>query len=170
MLHKATAKNALRRIFCAVILLTVAFGAGASPAYADKPVIFVNEIVPFDVERYNECGADGAGEYVHLVGELHVVFFEVANSAGGWVYKSQVNPVNVSGVGLTSGTQYRGVGMSQGISTLHGDGETYTSINNFLLIGKGSGDNLVIHSTFHVTVNANGVETSVVEVDVDACH
>jgi len=38
-----------------------------------------------------------------------------------------------------------------------------TFINNFRIIGQGNGNNLLMHETFHVTVNANGALTVLID-------
>ncbi|MBI4420235.1 MAG: hypothetical protein HY560_05360, partial [Gemmatimonadetes bacterium] len=38
-----------------------------------------------------------------------------------------------------------------------------TYVNNFRIIGEGSGNNLLVHATSHITVNANGELTAVVD-------
>jgi hypothetical protein len=40
---------------------------------------------------------------------------------------------------------------------------TETFVNNFRIIGDGTGNNLLVHSTFHITVNAAGVLTAFVD-------
>ena len=36
-------------------------------------------------------------------------------------------------------------------------------MNNFRIIGQGPGNNFLVHETFHVTINANGVVTATVD-------
>lgn len=155
MLTQAPSVRLALRLVAVLLLLVIAGGTGASPAAANGPVIFDNFIVDYDRMVFNECGAYGAGEYVHVTGQIHIVFFEIETGSGA-IYKSQVNPVNVSGVGMTSGVVYRETGMDMGMSTVRDEGGTYTSAGSYHLIGKGKGSNLIVHQIFHVTSNANG--------------
>jgi hypothetical protein len=36
-------------------------------------------------------------------------------------------------------------------------------VNNFRLIGQGSGNNLQVHQNVHITINANGTVTATVD-------
>ena len=58
--------------------------------------------------------------------------------------------------------------------TYHATGETLetfngkvgfddTYVNHFKIIGTGTGNNLLIHENFHITVNAKGVVTAYVD-------
>jgi hypothetical protein len=36
-------------------------------------------------------------------------------------------------------------------------------VNNFRIIGQGTGNNFLVHETFHITVNADGTMTASVD-------
>src|SRR5215467_3765370 len=38
-----------------------------------------------------------------------------------------------------------------------------TLVNNFRIIGQGTGNNFLVHETFHITVNADGTMTAFVD-------
>ena len=38
-----------------------------------------------------------------------------------------------------------------------------TYVNHFKILGEGTGNNLLIHESFHITVNAKGVVTAYVD-------
>jgi len=40
---------------------------------------------------------------------------------------------------------------------------TFTSVNNFRIIGQGPGNNSVVHENTHITINANGTITASVD-------
>ena len=72
-------------------------------------------------------------------------------------------PQGVMGVGLTSGDLYVGTGVTR---------ETFnniflpfedTFVNNFRIIGQGSGNNYLLHENVHFTINANGDVTATVD-------
>jgi hypothetical protein len=65
----------------------------------------------------------------------------------------------VSGNGLTTGLKYQATGVTQGeFSGKIGFESTF--INRFDIIGQGPNNNFSVHETMHITVNANGTETS----------
>jgi hypothetical protein len=73
-----------------------------------------------------------------------------------------VQPAGVSGTGQTTGDRYRGTGVTQQQFNTVG-ASTQTLLNNFRIIGEGPRNNLLVHHTFHVTVNANGEVTATVD-------
>jgi hypothetical protein len=46
---------------------------------------------------------------------------------------------------------------------------TFTYINNFRMIGQGPGNNFLVHTTNHVTINANGEATATVDNTSTEC-
>ena len=72
--------------------------------------------------------------------------------------KVQFQPQDLSGVGQITGDKYQGTGVSHWHSNVK-VGENYTLVENFRIIGQGSGNNYLVHITFHFTVNANGILT-----------
>ena len=96
-----------------------------------------------------------AGELVRLFGQVNLVSHQTYDGNGGFHVKVHTNPMGVRGFGLTSGTPYRGTGVTQWVQNVK-VGEQYTFINNFRIIGRGSGNNFMLHQTIHYTINANG--------------
>jgi hypothetical protein len=92
--------------------------------------------------------------------ELHVVTKSVINSGGRISLSSHFQPIgNWDGVGSVTGDTYQATGVtlqdenSDNITTF--PFET-TYINNFRWIGPGPGNNVLVHTVAHVTINANG--------------
>jgi hypothetical protein len=107
------------------------------------------------------CAMGGAGEDVLLSGYLHVLTHTTLDGNGGFHAKEHFQPQGISGIGQTSGDKYQATGVTQ--RSFNGKvGFEETHVNNFRIIGQGPGNNYLIHSTIHTTVNANGVVTSVV--------
>jgi len=103
------------------------------------------------------CGNGGAGDVVDLEGVSHSLF-QITNDGAGGFHVTQLSDLQgVTGVG-NSGATYRGTGatLSQFDTKV---GETRSSVNNFRVIGEGLASNVLLHATFHVTINANGVLT-----------
>jgi hypothetical protein len=119
-------------------------------------VYMINEILPTSLYVYVPC----ANEIVELQGDLHYLSHLTING-NHFVSKDHFNPQGISGVGWTSGDKYQATGVTQYKSSgsfVNGQ-YTYTYINNFKIIGQGSGNNFLIHENFHITVNANGTVT-----------
>jgi hypothetical protein len=120
------------------------------------------------------CANEGAGETVLLLGELHIVFHITITEDGHVTVKSQANPQGVSGVGSTTGDKYQGTGVTSTTATFDEVEEfpaEFTLINNFRIIGQGpAGNDLLVHTTDHVTVNANGEMTADVHIENVTCE
>ena len=148
------------------ISLAVALGLiavlGVAPALADATTFNDNVRVPIDTLVFVPCAAGGAGEYVVLSGTLHILFVTTIDNKGGYHSKYHFQPQGISGTGFTTGDKYQGTGVTQG--TFNGKvGFESTFVNNFKIIGQGPGNNFLLHENFHITVNANGEVTAVVD-------
>ena len=149
--------------FLTVLALVLVGAAGARSVVAQATSVTTNSRIPLPqpFQRLVPCAADGAGEIVDLGGTLHVLFHTTLDPSGGFHSKFHFQPQGVTGVGLTTGDVYQGTGVNQG--HVNGTvGEESTFVDNFRLIGRGPGNNFLLHETVHMTVNANGVVTAVV--------
>jgi hypothetical protein len=135
---------------------------GASAARAQATTVTTNEFVPVTVLAFVPCANDGAGELVILTGTLHVLSHVTIDDQGGLHVKQHFQPQGISGTGLTTGDTYHGTGVTQSEFDATA-GVEQTSINNFRIIGQGPNNNLLVHSTSHVTVTPNGDVTTVVD-------
>lgn len=128
--------------------------------------------LPLQMSVWVGCANGGAGESVALSGSLRVRSFTMVDGKGGLHVRTQVQPDGVTGVGLTTGTRYRGTGGTTELSHEAVDGApaTYTLVNNFRIIGQGPRNNLLVHTTMHQTVNANGEVTSSVNATSAECR
>lgn len=116
------------------------------------------------------CAAGGAGEVVMLSGNLHMLFTFTADAAGGFHASFQANPQGITGIGLTTSTKYQGTGVTREDFNVYPPLWIETTfVNNFRIIGQGAGNNLLIHATTHVTVNANGDLTASVDQTTIDC-
>ena len=124
-----------------------------------------NEIVPIGIAVFVPCANGGLGEVVQAAGYLHINTHTTINDNRVHV-KTHSNPQGVTGVGLTTGDKYQGTGVTQdtnNFDAVDGFPFTFTFVNNFRFIGQGRGNNYTVHENFHVTVNANGETTTVVD-------
>jgi hypothetical protein len=129
------------------------------PAHAD---VTTNIRIPIDITVFIPCAAGGAGEFVELTGDLHVLFATTQNANGGFHVKTHFQPQGVSGIGLTTGDKYQGTGVTQEEFNVNA-GEQDTFVNNFNIIGQGPGNNALVHENTHVTVNPDGTVTASVD-------
>jgi hypothetical protein len=99
-----------------------------------------------------------SGDVVQLEGYMHVMMSWTVDDNGGIHGKIMYQPMNLAGEvisGPNMGAGYNATGVTQ--DNLNGVvGEAYTYINNYRMIGKGDAPNLMVHETYHVTVNADG--------------
>ena len=113
------------------------------------------------IEVFVPCANNGKGEDVILTGTVHETYHTTVNK-NKFHMKIIDNPQGVSGIGAVTGIKYHGTGATQeevDQTLINGQYEG-TFVNNFRIIGKGAGNNYLVHETFHYTVNANGVMTS----------
>lgn len=127
-------------------------------------------VIPINIAVFVPCAVGGAGELVQLSGELHSLFHFTDDGAGGYHVMQENNPQGVSGTGLSSDDKYQGTGVTRYDFNAGSLPFNTTYVNNFRIIGQGSGNNLLIHATFHVTVNATGEVTAVVDKFSAECH
>lgn len=120
-------------------------------------------VVPLDFPAFVPCAAGGTGEVVWLSGNLHTLWHFTEDGAGGFHVMSEVNPQGVSGVGEVTGDKYQGTGVTRFDFNARSLQMTTTFVNNFRIIGQGTDNNFLVHNNFHVTVNANGELTVVVD-------
>jgi hypothetical protein len=119
----------------------------------------VNEFVDFTLPIEIPC----ANDVVELTGQLHFLFHITING-NNIIVKTHAQPQGISGIG-TSGQKYQGTGVTQDISkgSLVNGQFTFTAVNNFRIIGQGPGNNYLVHDLLHVTINANGEVTVVID-------
>ncbi len=153
-----------KRFLTYVFSLLLVLGIMSKPAPTNAAVV-VNTSIPFTIGVFIPCVPEPA----LLTGRLHVLITTTVDNNGGAHFKSHFQPQGLSGFGLVTGDKYQGTGVTQEHINIHsGLGFQDTFINNFRMIGQGPGNNLLVHTTFHVTVNANGnVTANVLNASVD---
>jgi hypothetical protein len=145
--------------------------ANAGKMVKPPAAVTTNVIVPLSLDVFIPCAADGAGEMVHLEGDLHVLItFNInGNNVNG---QSHFQPQGVSGTGLTTGDRYQATGITRDDfkGSLQNNQYKATFVNNFRIIGQGPGNNFLAHATTHIAINANGDVTAEVENVTDDCQ
>ncbi len=118
-----------------------------------------NEVVEYATALNIPC----ADDFVVLEGKLHVLMHVTINN-NTIVVKSHYQPQGISGMGI-SGDKYQATGVTQDIfkgSLVNGQ-SSFSTINNFRIIGQGKGNNYLVQTILHTTVNANGEVTVTVD-------
>jgi hypothetical protein len=119
--------------------------------------VTVNQTDTIPIAVFIPCANGGAGEDVSGEIRLHTLITSTVNgnSVSG---KFQFKPQGGSLVGETTGDVYRPTGVTQGTFTgsLTNGQFVETDVNNFRIIGPGTGNNLLVHDNFHITFTANG--------------
>jgi hypothetical protein len=114
----------------------------------------------FSTTKFVPCANGGVGEDVSLSGNFHDVIHFTLDGIGGAHVLVEHTPQGVTGTGLTTGTKYQGVGAFIQDQSNVKVGEEHTSVANQRIIGQGPGNNLTLHTDFHITVSPTGAVTS----------
>ncbi len=84
------------------------------------------------------------------------------DSAGGFHIIGNANLQGITGTGLTTGDKYQATGADN--FEFNGKvAEERTAAENIHFIGQGRVNNLLVHVTIHITVNADGTMTALVD-------
>lgn len=139
---------ALLTLVAALACATLAPAANADAAITTTS----NETVPIDF-----IATSCSGETVIISGESHVLVHTTSND-NHTTFETHIQ-FNLSGEGA-SGTRYVADETVDSITNGGVGAQTFTSVGQLNLVSQGSADNLVVRTTIHVTVNANGEITS----------
>jgi hypothetical protein len=122
-----------------------------------------NTIIPIppNAALFDPC----TSEMVHVTGTIHLVTVLTADVAGGTHTEMHFNVQGVSGVGLTTGTRYRGIHTeTHSTNTNGGVSSEFTTRIDIKLISEGASSNLTIRDALvHVTVSATGDVTATID-------
>jgi hypothetical protein len=156
----------MRRVvlLLSVVLATPMLCAASAVDHSSQTVV---ADIPLHRSVYVDCAHGGAGDTVTLDGRLHTLFTTVTNATGGTLVHQSFTPMGVSGVGET-GDVYRGVGTTSTLDAVSTRTEE-TMLNVFLMVGKGPGNNLVIHTLLHFGLSASGVTNPLVDSVTITC-
>ncbi|MEY2524177.1 MAG: hypothetical protein QOJ66_2742 [Ilumatobacteraceae bacterium] len=148
----------MRRILA--LFAIAAVGVVATGTVAQAQVVENDTILLVGFNVFVPCANGGAGEVIAGDLQLHVLVTTTVNgnNVSG---KDHFQPQGGSLVGQTTGDTYVATGATQDSFTgsFQNGRSTFTFVNNFRMIGPGPGNNFLVHETFHITVNANGVTT-----------
>jgi hypothetical protein len=122
--------------------------------------VTINDRTDVDFTVYIPCAAGGLGEVVALAGPLHTMLSYTINSNNvGGLFHFQ--PQGISGLGESSGNTYQAMGVTKESFkvSLQNEQAAVTFVNNFRLVGQGTGNSFLVHESLHFTFNANGSVT-----------
>lgn len=166
---KSFARSVMTKALFLSLVIVLVLCLGVSPAQAAATTYTTNITVQFDFLAFVPCAAGGVGELVDLSGPLHILLVTVFDGQGNYHAKTHYQPQGISGTGETTGATYHATGETQ--DSFNGKiGYEYTFINNFKIIGEGTGNNFLVHNTIHFTVNANGTATAYVDNSSAECR
>jgi hypothetical protein len=149
----------MSRTMLSVVVGIASLALMAGPAHAE---VTTNLKVPTNIPVFIPCAADGEGEVVTLSGDLHILLRFTTTPSGGIHAGAHFQPQGISGLGEITGDKYQGTGVTQNeFNATVGIEET--SINNFRIIGQGTGNNFLVHQVLHITINARGDVTAFVD-------
>jgi hypothetical protein len=115
--------------------------------------------IPIEADIYNA----GAGEWIHITGEGHLLLTSTADKNGGFHVAMHANFQGYVGIGLTSGDKYQITGGNTIQMNFKPPFPSEQSFLSFLnVVGPGRGNNMQTFMHTHVTVNANGDATATV--------
>jgi hypothetical protein len=140
----------------------------AAVAFSQALAITTNDFVPFAQVAFVPCANGGAGENVLLQGVLHIQNHLTIND-NRLNLKIQVQPQGVEGTGVVTGDKYQGTGVTQVQNSTGPIGASeVVLINNFRLIGQGPGNNLQVHQTIQIAIDANNfIRSNVLNTTID---
>jgi len=120
-------------------------------------------VVVNDTQQPFAFNVAGCGEVVHVEGDFHVVIASTESKAGNAVLRFHINAKG-TGTGLTSGATYQ---WNDAINETDKARDGSLSGVNFsqttTMIGQGGAPDLKVISRFHVTLNANGEPTVIID-------
>ena len=146
----------MKRFLLPLALVMTLLATTAGTALAEVTTTTERITVPLASVVPNHC----TGERITLTGELLLIVHTTVDDSGGVHTIAIIVPQDVRGEDET-GTQYKVVGGAREITNITGNGaETFTQTEDLVLVSPGGTGNVLITSTFHFTMNANGEPTA----------
>jgi hypothetical protein len=157
-----------------IVVAGVSVGIVAMPAgvHGQAAGSKQNFAFPVTIVAFVPCANDGAGEFIQVTGNLHVLTHTIVNQSG-ITEKLHFQPQGIVGTGADSGDKYQATGVTQQITHTSSDPGAvliFSFVNNFRMIGQGPRNNLLVHQTVHMTTNARGVQTASVDNSTVTCR
>jgi hypothetical protein len=132
--------------------LTVALFVTAAIVRADQEL---NIWFPVNTPQTNPCN----GETVDFTGKFHMTVSETFDSSGTAHIDVHDNSAQITRVGETTGAKYS----ASQVDNFTFNPADATEEGHFTMIGQGGVPNFTVYYLFHITVNANGVITVIID-------
>jgi hypothetical protein len=159
------------KVITGALMVAVLLAVTAVPTLAGGAPVVTNEVVPISGTSEVPCANGGAGEVVAFSGEMHMLVGQVPNEDGGITLIWNQNAMGITGVGLTTGTQYRVAGMHHGTQTVQASGAgTISTIDNMLFVAAGPGNTLRAHVVEQVRIEPDGTTVILVSIADVTCN
>ncbi|HSQ32029.1 MAG TPA: hypothetical protein VLN49_19365 [Gemmatimonadaceae bacterium] len=109
---------------------------------------------PIDQYVWFSCGNGGAGETIHVTGELHYEVLRFQDASGVYHFNFKSATYDLTGVGLTTGTSFRGL-MTEHITTRAEDylNEDVRTADIIRFVAPVSGDSYSLMVSSHFIVD-----------------
>lgn len=123
-------------------------------AVAAEAAVITNEHASIAYSGYVPCANGGAGELLTGTIDLHNQVSETLNgNHNAWHFTFERHGELV---GRITGDTYRLAGVEHGAYTqsLDNDHSTLTYVNRYRLVGPGSGNDLIVRESAHITLDA----------------
>jgi len=125
------------------------------PDFAASVTLTSSSAYEVTLVEFIPCANGGIGEWVSVSGTVHELLHTTITAQGRATLVTHLQPQGVSGTGLLTGDRYRAVGVLQDTQTF-GVGVEQSTVHNFLLVGQGSGNNLMVHENVRITIHPDG--------------
>ena len=147
----------LRHAKLAALAVVALMALAAAPTRAANVENFRFPVVTILI---NPC----TGEPILFAGEFHVTTSITVDRNGGFHFESHGNASQIRGVGLFSDDTYRGTQANNFVFNSNSGG-TFEQTSQFVfsMIAPGPDNNFFVRILFHITVNANGEVTAIVD-------
>ena len=99
-----------------------------------------------------------SGDTVELSGTLLLTSTVTATPDGGFLFADHAQPQGISGVDTTTGTRYRGTGVTRDLFIVSQGGVTETSINQFHIQATTGAESFIVREVFHIVFGADGTQ------------
>jgi hypothetical protein len=157
-------RGATTAALVALLVVSMVGLLGPAPAFAQTNPVTTNTTFTVKPAVFVPCANDGQGENILLSGTAHLLVHMATDESGGTHFVLAFNYQRMSGAGLVTGDKY--VGIDAEITTSYDFDPfvappyelTFTHPTRF--IGQGPGNNFMLFTQNHFTVDATGKVTS----------
>ena len=145
----------MKRFLGAVLVGMVLVAATSGVGWAKADIYTTRGNFPFHLLVISPC----LDESIAFCGQAHFIVHITAYNNDDMHVIGEVTYANVQGVGTMSGTVYRFTAALHVVENYTGGASNETNTDNTQIVSRGSGDNLILRTSYHITRNADGTVT-----------